>query len=202
MDGFSTSAPILFGLSATPDTANLIPYTHIDAYAFANATTLLLDATTGDRIPHWTERDAFDRGYGRSRPPLLVMQPAVPLDPATRYIVVVTGVVDSTGAAIPAWPAFAALRDGTTDARVSADRVAWFESSVFPVIVGAGVARQSLQLAWDFTTRSMAAQVNRAIAVRDDALARIAAAPPSVQVDRVETFDCSATGQNVAKYVW
>jgi hypothetical protein len=203
-DGFSTIAPILFGLPATPAIDNLVPYTNISASTMPGATTVLLNAATGERIAHWTERDAFDQSYGRDRPPLLVLQPAVALAAGTRYIVAVTGLVEDTASrtVISAWPAFAALRDAVPDSRVPVSRVEYFNANVFPALTSAGVARSSLQLAWDFTTRSQAATVNRALSVRDDALSRVQASPPEIKVDHVDDFDCSVAGQNVGKYVW
>ena len=93
-------------------------------------------------------------------------------------------------------------QDGVPDSRIPDERIAWFNTSVFPVLTAAGYDRHSLQLAWDFTTASMNNTVNRALSARDDAMARIAASPPPVTVDRVETFDCTVPGANVAKFVW
>jgi hypothetical protein len=77
LDGFSTIAPMLFGFSKTAANDTLIPYDNIGLYALANATTVLVNAATGQRVPHWTERDAFDLTFGRSRPPLLILQARV-----------------------------------------------------------------------------------------------------------------------------
>jgi hypothetical protein len=38
-------------------------------------------------------------------------------------------------------------------------RAVYFNESVLPVLEAAGLARQSMQLAWDFTTASSACQV-------------------------------------------
>lgn len=206
-DGFSTVAPILFGFHRTVATHNLIPWTHIERFQDANATTVLVDATTGARVAHWTERDAWQTDFGAARPPLLIMQPAAPLEHAHRYVVGVTGLLQDDGAGTPieAWPAFAALRDNVTHGAVPSARRAKFDHSVFPVLAAAGVPRTQLQLAFDFTTASVGNSLGRAMWVRDDALARLPAAGVPFTIDAIENHEaeCVANGsQRVARWVW
>ena len=90
---------------------NLIPYYNISQFTQPGATTVLINTLTGDRVPHWTERDAFDQSYGIARPALLILQPAVPLNASTRYVIGVAGLVDdATRSPVVPWSAFAALR--------------------------------------------------------------------------------------------
>ena len=81
------------------------------------------------------------------------VQPAIPLNSSTRYIVGVAGLVDDvTREPLVGWPSFVALRDGHVAPGVSPERAVRFDDEVFPVLEAAGMTRSSLQLAWDFTT--------------------------------------------------
>ncbi len=78
---------------------------------------VVLDATTGERVPFWSELDAnADPG----QTPLLMIHPAVNFADGHRIVVGFRGFVDGSGHAIAPTPAFAAYRDGqrTTDAGV------------------------------------------------------------------------------------
>jgi hypothetical protein len=78
-DGFSTSSPLLFGLPRRVSTSNLLPYWDLGSFAAANVTTVLVNADTGDRVPHWTERDEFDQSFGDNRVPMLILQVSPPV---------------------------------------------------------------------------------------------------------------------------
>ncbi len=155
-DGFGVGTPILFqlqgatldGLSDTFDAATSLP---------DGARTVLLNATTGERIPHWVENDWLDNSPGDK---ILVIRAAVPLPAATRIIVGVRGLVDATGVAVDAPVGFSALRDEEASHRLGVHaRRQHYEDDVFPALETAGFARADLQLAWDFTTRGDAGAI-------------------------------------------
>lgn len=60
----------------------LITYNSIENYTDLNAKTVILDASTGERIPHWIEDDQMD--LISSKTGIFMIQPAVPLKHATR----------------------------------------------------------------------------------------------------------------------
>jgi hypothetical protein len=60
-------------------TSNLLPYWDLGSFAAANVTTVLVNADTGDRVPHWTERDEFDQSFGDNRVPMLILQVSPPV---------------------------------------------------------------------------------------------------------------------------
>src|SRR5690606_20818756 len=94
--------------------------------------------------------------------------------------------VDASGAAIEPSPAFRAYRDGqrTTDAAFEARRAHLDE--VLDALDRAGVARDELQLAFDFTVASTENLTGRMLRMRDDAFARLGDAVPQFTVDLVE----------------
>jgi hypothetical protein len=65
---------MVFGLSRTAAVSNLVPLANISMFASDAVTTVLLNCDTGERVPHWTERDAFHLNFGPHEPPLLLLQ--------------------------------------------------------------------------------------------------------------------------------
>eukprot|EP01043_Picozoa_sp_COSAG02_P010619 COSAG02_NODE_377_length_23536_cov_12.651065_11_plen_348_part_00 len=121
-DGFSTVSPVLFAFAAKDkapiDVDTLIPHTHIEISmqpTNPKMTTILLDADSGELVPHWVDVDQYHLDYGEDivadgRPPLLILQPAKPLRHNTTYIVGVRG-LKAKGVAVPVESSFAAVRD-------------------------------------------------------------------------------------------
>jgi hypothetical protein len=137
--------------------------------------------------------------------PLRAVPPTTaPVTRIPRYVIGVAGLVEegALGVPISPWPAFAALRDNVTWPGIAPDRPYYFDTYVFPVLQGAGVARDSLQQAWDFVTASVENTVQRGVGVREDALRRVATQGVDVRVVHVDHFDCTAPAQNVSRVVW
>lgn len=105
----------------------------------------------------------------------MMIWPARRLQDSKRYIVAMRGLQTTAGLPVRSSAAFAALRDSVaTDDPDVESRRAHFNSSVFPVLAAAGVARSTLQLAWDFTVMSTHTQTGRLLSMREDALKRVA----------------------------
>lgn len=142
--------------------------------------TVVLDATTGERIPHWVESDflADDK-----EPQLIIIRPAIPLPRGTEIVVGVRGL----DAEAP--EAFAALRDDTeTDWIGIEERRPHFEDVVFPTLEMAGVSRESLLLAWSFPVQSAEFAQAPILAVRDAIFDALPAEGPSYTINDV--FEC------------
>lgn len=197
MDGFS---PGIAAMTLMPDatTAGLATPDSIAASLAPDSPTVILNADTGERVPHWVDLDEYVvqaklRGdAGESRPGFsierdigdlrreqaLMLRPAIRLDDATRYIVAIRRVVDAQGSAVAPSPGFAALRDlQPSEDDVIRSRRAHFEE-IFDVLESAGIGRSDLQLAWDFTTASRENNTRAMVHIRDDALARFPAGVP------------------------
>jgi hypothetical protein len=168
---------------ATPDS--------IEASLEPTSRTIIINAETGERVPHWVDLDEYvvesKRRILDGKPTpnfvierdleqllqeqALMLRPAIRLDDATRYIVAIRGVVDAMGDALEPTAGFLALREAQTPADpILAARQDHFEA-LFATLASNGIAREDLQLAWDFTTASRENNTQAMLHIRDDALA-------------------------------
>ncbi|MCA9651133.1 MAG: hypothetical protein H6712_18930 [Myxococcales bacterium] len=181
-DGFSVAGTILAHLPGATATGLPDPL-HIGDSLALESPTVLLDADTGERFPHFSEVDVNANGDGDRS---LMIQPAAPLEYGHRYIVALRGVVDEGGSLVPASPAFAALRDGTPSDEPSVDQRRALYEDVFARLADAGVAREELQLAWDFTVSSREHTSGRMLYMRDQAYEMAGDAGPGYEILSVE----------------
>jgi hypothetical protein len=183
--GFGAATPILFQLpgAAPPATTPFDP-----APSLADGSpTLLVDASTGERIPHWLETDYLSEGLD---PPLLVIRPSIPLPRGTEVVVGVRGLLAADGSLAPAPDAFAAVRDRTASRWIGVHaRREHFEQVVFPTLEAAGAPRESLQLAWSFPVQSDADATRPLLAVRDAIFDALPAEGPAYTIDTVTVCD-------------
>ncbi len=181
-DGFSPGAEAttyLVGATAT----GLPDEDHIADSILPSSRTILMDASTGELIPHFAELDFVTFA---DEPRALMIHPVRRLKDSTRYIAAIRRVVDASGNVITPSIAFRALRDrSVTHNAVLEGRRSHFED-IFGKLAAAGIDRSSLQLAWDYTTASRANTTGDLIAMRDDALAQVGALGPTYTIDNVE----------------
>ncbi len=139
-------------LQATWDSA-LDHIEDLSRYGRSDAPIVLLDADTGQRHPFWSE---LDRHATTDAERLLMLRPATNLLEGHRYVVALRSLRTADGSVIPASPLFAAYRDQAplpTPSPMAVARRAHMES-VFATLGAAGIARDDLYLAWDFTVAS------------------------------------------------
>lgn len=182
-DGFSAAVPAMAHLPGAT-IAGLPDPLHIEDSLAPDCPTVLLDAETGERVPHFAE---LDMSHGDDARRALMIRPVVRLEDGRRYIAAIRGVVDAEGAALAPSPAFQALRDGEAfadDASIDARRGLY--ADIFARLEAAGVDRAELQLAWDFTTASRAYNTGDMLAIRDDALASVDPSGPSYTLTKVD----------------
>lgn len=164
---------------------------------------VLLDATTGERVLHFVELDARATSPERQ---VLFLRPAIGLVPGHRYIVAIRGMRDGQDAVLAPELPFKTLRDGnaTTIAPLEARRAnsEW----IFDTLEGVGVERADLQLAFDFLVRSDHQLTFEMLTMRDRTLALLDSEPLQLEVD--EAFaeanhhpDCLTTGEPVWRRV-
>jgi hypothetical protein len=150
----------------------------------ADCPTIVLDTETGERVPHWAELDmSTDDEVLRT----FIIRPVVRLESGRRYVVAIRGVRDADGAPVPASPTFAALRDGTelqSDPSVEQRRALY--ADIFARLADIDVARDDLQIAWDFTTASTEDDTGWLLHMRDEALALVGDAGPEYAIVSVE----------------
>ena len=190
MDGFSPGIAAMTHLPGATAMGLATPDTIGDSLAL-DSPTVILDADSGERVPHWVDRDEWvveakkRVEAGESRPDFniprtledlqreqaLMLRPAVRLDDATRYIVAIRSVLDRSGTPVTPSPGFAALRDGEPGDEVIESRREHFEN-IFSTLEAAGIDRDELQIAWDFTTASKENNTAAMVHIRDDAFAK------------------------------
>lgn len=184
-DGWSVNASMLAFFPGASTTGLPTPLT-IERSLEDDSPTLVINAETGARVPHFSELDVSMADP--NAPQAFIIRPVVALDHATRYIVAIRGVVDESGALIEPSPVFRALRDGTEfDLPYVQSRREHFEA-MFTTLAEHGVAREDLQLAWDFTTASLENDTGWMLAVRDAALEIVGEDGPDFRIERIEEF--------------
>ena len=193
-DGFSPGSAVLTfvpGLDLTRTGA--ASSTDIGRSLDRDAPIVLLDATTGRRVPYWAELD-------QTAPPgqqLLIVRPAVNFPEGHRIIVALRQLHDAAGRTIAPGAGFVDYRDGrhSTNPAVEARR-AHFEQ-LFATLGHAGVARGDLYLAWDFTVASAHSIAGPLLHMRDDAFASLHGHAPAFRVATV----AASTDPGIARVV-
>lgn len=185
-DGFTPGSAILAhfpdllpeGLVGFPDSIT------IERSLEADCPSVVLDAESGERIPHWVELDMTTDDPEQR---LLIIHPAIRLDDDKRYIVSLSGLQGADGMPLEATPGFAALRDLVPSDEPSIEERRPLYADIFMKLEAAGVARADVQLAWDFTTASRDNQVGWLLHMRDEALEIVGDAGPAYTITSVET---------------
>jgi len=191
MDGFS---PGIAAMTHFPGATveGLATPENIEDSLSPDSPTVILNAATGERLAHWVDLDEYvveaklRVDAMADRPPFainrelaelrqeqaLMLRPAVRPEDATRYIVAIRNVRDREGALVAPSQGFLALRDDEPSGNdIIESRRANF-AEIFATLEEAGIARDDLQIAWDFTTASRENNTNAMIHIRDDALAK------------------------------
>ncbi len=183
-DGFSPGMALLAHLPGAT-TLGLPDPTTIERSLMPDSPTVLINAETGEWVPHFSE---LDMSTGQSSRRTFMIRPVTRLADSTRYIAAIRGVVDETGTPLPASAAFAALRDNTPFADdPSIDTRRGLYADIFIRLADAGVERENLQLAWDFTTASRENNTARLVSIRDQALDIVGEAGPEYVIDEITT---------------
>ena len=107
-DGFSPTGSMFAHLPGA-SLQGVITWQAPEGYLADDAKTVLLDAETGARIPHFVEREAA----AEAERSLLMLRPMQSMGMGRQIIVGIRGLVDEGGAAVAAPEGFAALRDDT-----------------------------------------------------------------------------------------
>lgn len=185
LDGFSPGAALLAHFpGATED--GLPTRADIARSLEEDSPTVLIDAETGRRVLHLAELDRSGGMEQNDADRALILRPLERLENATRYIVAVREVRDSDGEPLAPSDAFAALRDDAASDEASVEERRSLYAGIFERLEAAGVERDTLQLAWDFTTASRDALTGWLVHMRDEALERVGADGPEYVIDNVD----------------
>lgn len=184
LDGFSVGAMLLFqNVSIDLDRTGAPPLTDIGRSIEPSSPTVLLDTETGERVLHWIERESYYDEPEEERP--LIVRVGVNLPNARRHAMAVRRMRDASGAIVEPSRLFRIYRDAipTYDPVVEARRPEM--EALFAELADAGVERDDLYLAWDFTTQSVPSLAGKMLHMRDEAFASLAGASPSFTVTEV-----------------
>jgi hypothetical protein len=183
-DGFSPgSAALVLLPGIDPEASGLPPVTDIAKSIEPDSASVIIDATTGEIWPHWAEIDSTapdDATRG------LFLRPAINYPEGHRIVIGIRNVVDADGDPIEPTDAFRAYRDRLESnvPEVEARRPAM--EQVFTDLETAGVARDELTIAWDFTVISTESLTGPLLHMRDDAFAQLGDASPKFAITSVE----------------
>ncbi len=192
-DGFSPLTSLIARF-ATPIDTTVLPGWRDEAPGLADGSpVVLIAASTGERVACFLElEEAEDTDPDAAT---LYVRPMARLAEGRRYVVGLRGLVTPDGAPVPSPIGFAALRDGViTDHPQLEARRPRFDAEVFAPLEAAGVARDDLILAWDFSTGSGPAAWGELAAMARTALAIAGSEGLGCAVTRV---DESAEGYRV-----
>jgi hypothetical protein len=174
-DGFSPGQKIVTkvpGLDsqAAFDATGAVPITDMAQYLDPDQPVVVINAATKERHLIWAEIDSNPADPVNRN---LIIRPGVNFDEGARYIVALRNMRDATGAIIPAQAPFVTYRDNiaSVDPEVEARRL--HMESLFTTLGEAGIGREDLYLAWDFTVASERNLSERALSIRDDAFAQL-----------------------------
>ena len=183
-DGFSPGQPISTYIPELDvEQSRITPSTDIGASLAEDAPVVLWDATDGERLAYWGELDASATSDDAR---VLYIRPARNYLDGHRIVVGFRDLRDALGATLEPSAAFQAYRDrldsGVPAIEAQRDRY----EQVFTDLGDAGVERDDLYLAWDFTVASTRNLTERILAMRDDAFASLDGGTPTFSVTSVE----------------
>ena len=180
-DGFSPGSTLLTHFPGATIDGLPDPNT-IDLSVTTDSPTIVLDVETGELIPHFSE---LDRKTNDPEDVSFMIHPVRRLKDAHRYIVAIRNVKDDTGAVIDPTPAFKALRDSEkSEFQSIEDRKALYED-IFSKLDSAGIKRDNLQIAWDYTTASRENNTREMLKMRDEALELVGDQGPEYTISSV-----------------
>ena len=142
----------------------------LGAYDDAAQPVVVINEKTLKRQLVWAEVDANAK---KPEDANLIIRPGVNWDEGGTYIVALRKLRDKDGNLIEAQPAFRAYRDSLATNDKDLERRRGHMEDLFGDLAKAGIARDDLYSAWDFTVASRNSLAGRALQVRDDAFAKL-----------------------------
>jgi hypothetical protein len=145
-----------------------------------DASIVILDAETGERVPYWAElnsRVTPEQGQA------LLIRPAKNLASGHRYLVALRNLRNAAEELLPAGRAFRLYRDAIPTYVPAIEARRPHMEEVLDALEGFGVPRDDLYLAWDFTVISKRSLSERMLAIRDDAFAKLGSDAPEFVID-------------------
>jgi hypothetical protein len=206
-DGFSPGSPIVTRVPGmdTPQAfarTGAVPITDLARTYDTSQPVVVLNTRTLQRQLIWAELDSNPASPANVS---LIIRPAVNFDENTRYIVALRNMRDAAGNTLAPSEAFRLYRDRiiTTNPAIEARR-SHFEG-IFANLAAAGIDRETLYRAWDFTVASERSLSERQLAIRNDAFAqlgdtnladlKVQGRAPAYQVTRITDYTPSQNSE-------
>jgi hypothetical protein len=155
----------------------------------------VIDAGTRQRRLIWAE---LDSNAASDRDRALLVHPAVNWREGHRYIVALRDLRGADGRPLEPSPAFRTFRDRLRSRSKDVRERRRHMESIFRTLRRAGIERDDLYLAWDFTVATAGTLASRALSIRDRAFAelgdrnlsdlRVEGAPPAFRVTSVTEY--------------
>ena len=195
-DGFSPGNMIILKVPQVQTPAafsntGFVPVTNIRAYSDPNQPVVVINADTGERHPVFAELDANPVSDGTGGPAAvnLIVRPTRNFDEGARYIVALRNLRDAQNKPVEPPIPFRVYRDRliTEQAPVEARRAKI--ETLISRLQASGIPRSTLYMAWDFTVASETSLSERALTIRDDALARLGDTTPGDGVPQGDAPD-------------
>ncbi|TXI82544.1 MAG: hypothetical protein E6Q40_12255 [Cupriavidus sp.] len=115
--------------------------------------------------------------------PALIIRPAINFKEGHRYIVALRNLKDGSGNTITAPPSFQIYRDNHSSLLPQVNNRRAHMEQLFAKLAAAGIQRNTLYMAWDFTVASKRNLSERVLHIRDDSLAALGDNTPGSGVD-------------------
>ena len=173
-DGFSPGNMIVTKVPGldTPEAfarTGAVPITDIERSFDEDQPIVVINARTLERQLIWSELDA---NPADPRDVTLIVRPAVNFDEGERYIVALRN-LKRRARATSSMPSPPSARCATASRTRRSRRAAPISSSCSARSAGAGIEREELYLAWDFTVASREGLSGRALQIRNEAFAEL-----------------------------
>jgi hypothetical protein len=174
-DGFSPGSVILVKIPGIQTKADLaatgsVPINKLRQYKREKAPIVVIDTSTGQRWPIWTEIDSTAKDASKAD---VEIHPAVNFTPGDRYIVALRRLKNAAGEKLQAPAGFRYYRDNVASEQEAINARRPHFGEIFSTLSSAGIERSNLYLAWDFTVASDASNTSRELAMRNDAFAQL-----------------------------
>jgi len=160
---------------------------------------VVIDAETGEKQLIWGELDSWAEPDDVQRQALII-RAAKSLQEGRRYIVALREMKDSTGNRLVASDAFRVFRDNVATTVPALESRREGMERIFSDLERAGIARNELFLAWDFTVASTRNITERTLFLRDQALQELGDNVPSFSINEVVDSPVGDT-ENFARIV-
>jgi hypothetical protein len=174
-DGFSPGTPIVVripGLDTKQAFAatGAVPITDVARSFDPDQPIVVINAQTLKRQLIWAEIDANPTDPAQRT---LIIRPAKNFPEGARMIVALRQMRRADGSIIQPNPDFKAVRDGLPSDKANVNGRRAHIEALFATLAKAGIARDDLYLAWDFTVASADSIAGRMLHIRDDAFAQL-----------------------------